>query len=155
MTAVIKQQLRRDFSLMRRTLPIHRRIAAEEKVCEIAKLFDGPILSFASKPEEINLWLLNLRLAKEKRLLLPKVQGKELLIHEVTDISTQLQKGRFGILEPIPELCRIVEINEIRCILVPGLAFDQDLQRLGWGGGYFDRFLINTKCPKIGVGFEE
>lgn len=153
--ALAKNRVRNKFSILRSTLPVFRRVAAEEKVAELAKLHFPKILSFSSNPDEINLWLLNGILAEQNRLLLPRVQGKALLIYEVTDLKSQLIKSRFKILEPDPNQCKLIDCKKIPCVLVPGLAFDKSYHRIGYGGGYFDRFLRNISCAKIGVGFFE
>ena len=55
----------------------------------------------------------------------------------------QLQPGRFGILEPVAT-CPEVSPEEVAVMLVPGLAFDQAGNRLGFGGGYYDEWLMAT-----------
>ncbi len=97
-----------------------------------------------------------------KEVLLPRVvSDTDMTIHRFTSI-TDLQKGAFGILEPMGEKVEIEELSEqVRkarergkdCIaIVPGMAFDKHGHRLGRGKGYYDRFLRGVQgMYKIGI----
>jgi len=150
-----KNLIRKKYIKLRNQITFTRRAIAEKKTLEISQLNFKNILSFASKPKEINLWNLNYKLAKEKRLLLPKTIKDSLEIYEVTDIENQLIKGKFNILEPNPEICKKIDYNNISCVLVPGIVFDKHNNRLGYGRGFYDNFLKQIKCPAIGIGFIE
>jgi len=112
------------------------------------------ILSFASMKTEVNLWPLNQKLLASNNLFLPKVSEKILKIYKVKNISS-LKKSQFGILEPDSVLCEEADLNEIDIVLVPGLAFDKENNRLGYGRGFYDRLLYKFKGEKIGICFKE
>jgi 5-formyltetrahydrofolate cyclo-ligase len=141
-------------------LSVERREKASEKAYSalITQLqyIQGPIASFANKPLEINLWPLNQKLCQENRLLLPRKEGKNLVFYKVESLD-YLQPCEFGIKQPDPYICKKANLEEIGLILVPGLCFDKNLHRIGYGKGYFDQFL--SSCPpgiiKWGVGFIE
>jgi 5-formyltetrahydrofolate cyclo-ligase len=67
---------------------------------------------------------------------------------------TRLVRHRFGILEPTADL-PIIEPAEIAIVLVPGIVFDRHGRRLGWGSGYYDRFLSTTPALRVGVTYDE
>ena len=64
-----------------------------------------------------------------------------------------MEKGSFGILEPSQN--GKIFTQKIDLMIVPGISFDKERNRLGYGKGYYDRFLACNKTFKIGVCFEE
>ncbi len=82
-------------------------------------------------------------LARGKTLVLPKVNQatKTLDIFQVKNPTTDLLPGVWGIAEPDPTKCQLISIREVDFVLVPGLAFDASGQRVGYGGGYYDKLL--------------
>lgn len=158
-----KQFLRHCLRDLRSSIPSTRREHASLRLYRdlLSRLEPYPsVLSFASKPDEIDLWTINRHLSEQNRLLLPKVVGEVLEIFAVEDIPNQLAPSPFSILEPIPDRCKKISWESIECILVPGLGFDAEKKRIGYGRGHYDRFLkvMKTIAPSvvtIGVGFEE
>jgi len=113
------------------------------------------VLSFASKDSEINLWPLNQWLAGEQRLLLPKVEGDLLHIYEVEGLA-QLKVVSWGLQEPDPTLCKKASLEEVRVVLVPSICFDDNKHRIGYGHGFYDRFLATIPGTlKWGIGLKE
>jgi 5-formyltetrahydrofolate cyclo-ligase len=76
----------------------------------------------------------------QKRVAVPVVQGSTLAAVELPDDPAQLRRGRFGILEPSGTQV-VIPPEEVDCVMVPGVAFDYRGGRLGFGKGYYDRFL--------------
>lgn len=109
------------------------------------------ILIYVSKDEEVDtkeiikeLWKLN------KNVFVPKVEGNIINFYLIKKFN-DLEIGYYGILEPISHVKYQDNINT--CIIVPGLLFDKNYNRLGYGGGYYDRFLTNKNIYKIGICF--
>lgn len=92
-------------------------------------------------------------LADGKRLALPKVNHhtNQLDLYRVDDPETQLETGLWGIREPVVERCeRLTVINEVEFALLPGVGFSRCGERLGYGGGYYDKLLARfTHRPAL------
>lgn len=100
------------------------------------------------------------RLEKERSFqwAFPRVDGERLAFVVPNDRS-RMVANKWGILEPLESAGRFVPLQEIRGLLIPGLAFDKNLNRLGRGGGFYDRALAelhahNPSAIKIGVAFD-
>lgn len=66
----------------------------------------------------------------------------------------ELAPGYYNILSPKEEYIRYVDKSQIDVIIVPGAVFDKAGYRIGYGGGYYDRFLADLKAPKVSFAFE-
>lgn len=113
----------------------------------------GTILFYASIKGEVQTkGMMKEALSLGKRIALPKVSGKKLLLHEISSLH-QLEKSSMGISEPKgrPE----ISLKEIGLIILPGLAFDRSGNRLGRGEGYYDRLLSEAdgKTSAVALAF--
>ncbi len=88
---------------------------------------------------------------KGKEIIVPKVNEDKLLLCELRSFD-ELEKGSFCVLEPGEE--RQVFPHDIDCVIVPGVAFDREGFRIGYGKGFYDRLLNEVNCPKIGLCFD-
>lgn len=73
-----------------------------------------------------------------KRLWLPRVIDGEMSFFSYTE-KTRLLKGAFGIMEP--DSCEVLEPEDSTLVIMPGAVFSKTRDRIGYGGGYYDRFL--------------
>lgn len=86
-----------------------------------------------------------------KEVAVPKVVGQDMVFYKLTDFA-QLEKGYFGI--PEPARGEIVQWEEALMIM-PGVAFDKQNHRVGYGGGFYDRFLEkHPYITRVAVAFE-
>ncbi len=90
-------------------------------------------------------------LEKGKNLLLPRIAKNDIVFHVITNIE-KLEKGVFDIMEPRDDYKKAEKID---CILVPTIAISKSGIRLGYGKGYYDRFLSTTKAVKISLTYSK
>ncbi|MCR5607539.1 MAG: 5-formyltetrahydrofolate cyclo-ligase [Lachnospiraceae bacterium] len=116
------------------------------------------ILIYVSKGNEADtFFLINKALQDGKKVAVPKVISKGIMyFYYITSIE-QLSPGSMGILEPDSDLCALldkkdVKINDI--FVCPGVAFDKEGSRLGYGGGFYDRYLRMFNNKKIAFSYE-
>ena len=105
---------------------------------------------YKSMKDEVDTSFLINKLLKEKIVLLPKVIDDK-MDFIIIDKNTKYIKSKLGILEPIGEIYG----GPIDLIIVPGVSFDKKLNRLGFGKGYYDKYLNNKNIYKIGLSFSE
>ena len=101
--------------------------------------------------------LIQRALRHHQRVICPRVRPHgQLAHHELSDVS-ELVGSAFGLVEPDSDRCPPVDPNLAEIILVPAVAFTEAGDRLGMGGGYYDRFLAEPDMqsrPRIGLAFE-
>lgn len=81
---------------------------------------------------------------------------RHMFVSEITDTGSQLHTGTWGIPEPKKDSIREVDPGNIDIIAVPGVVFDMKHNRIGYGAGYYDRFLnkVGDACLKVGLAYE-
>ena len=152
-----KDELRKELIKIRKNI-----LDKEEKstiiVNKIKKLKDynnsKVIALYKPLSNEVNINdLINYSLECGKIVLLPRVVRENIVFIKV-DNYTEYDKSNFGVIEPIYKKDNIYNGN-IDLVIVPGLGFDKDYKRIGYGKGYYDKFLKNKDTIKIGVCFHE
>ena len=112
----------------------------------------------SSKKNEVDTRTLICTCLKQgKRVAVPVViPGTKTLAHALIDGLDQLVVGPYGLAQPDPAAATwLSTAAQIDLVVVPGLAFDRRGQRIGWGGGYYDRFLAQVQTVKIGLCYDE
>ena len=106
------------------------------------------------KLKEINTnFIISVLQGRDKNIVIPKVISDDHLGHYLLTDSTKLKPNEWNILEPINGI--EVEPKKIEVVFIPLLAFDLYGNRVGYGKGYYDKFLAECgeKCLKIGLSF--
>jgi 5-formyltetrahydrofolate cyclo-ligase len=159
-----RQSLRRNLLARRDALPSQERHHLSRIVCE--RLWQLPefaraslvftYVSFRSEVETLALIRRCLAAGKQVTVPLTLTHPPELKAIRVVDVDRDLSPGYCGILEPDPERLPETDPEVIEIIILPGAVFDRQGGRLGYGGGYYDRFLA-VAAPaalRIGLAFE-
>jgi 5-formyltetrahydrofolate cyclo-ligase len=113
-------------------------------------------VNFRSEVETLD--LIKKCLQHGKQVAVPLVNGANstMIPLQISDPDMDLKPGYYGISEPDPRKAPPVEGGEIDAVIIPGSVFDVNGGRLGYGGGYYDRFLQNIapRACRIGLAFE-
>ncbi len=160
MSANLKNELRKQWLAKRKAVTPERRKQASLAIFNAVQDIlaePAPTLSYAPFNCELDVTQVNKVLAQKKRLVLSRIENDELTLFLVEDLDKQLVKGRFGVKEPDPTLCKAISPLKIGTALVPSIAFDAANHRLGYGKGFYDRFLWSYKhsIKTVGVNFSE
>ncbi|MDH6354371.1 5-formyltetrahydrofolate cyclo-ligase [Dysgonomonas sp. PH5-45] len=151
-----KQDIRSRISSEKKQLGAEKLAQLSDEVMMTLEMTDvfckaRNVLIYHSLKDEVQTLPLVERYAADKQFYLPVVVGKDLVFRRYT-AETTFSKSDLGVLEPDGE--DLTDYRQIDMIVVPGVAFDRRLNRMGRGGGYYDRFLANVKIPKVAVCFD-
>ncbi len=135
----------------------------ERKSRNIVKLLSGlpiykyskVIMGYYPLKEEVDiLGLLRKAYSQGKRICFPvlDLKKKKLSCWEVKNLKEDFSEGPYRIKEPNINKAKEIDPREIDLVLVPGLGFDYQANRLGRGKGFYDRFLKRIKAPTVKVG---
>lgn len=93
-------------------------------------------------------------LNKGKTVCVPKVKGKDMLLIKINSLNN-LIRSNYGILEPSENESNM-NIKDLDLIIMPGVAFDKFKNRIGYGGGYYDRLLCssNVNINKVVLAYD-
>ena len=125
----------------------------QDRVLEIIRPYKT-IMSYVSTPKEVSTFKVLKKVLEEgKTLVVPKVVYNEIIPVRIEDLG-ELSVGTFNVLEP--KDTSPFDITRLEVIIVPGIAFNTNLHRLGHGGGHFDKFLksLPPYVLKIGLAYD-
>lgn len=159
-----KKELRKMVQELRDNLPIEERDRMSARIAD--NLWSLPefisaqnVLFFVSFRSEVNTVPMIQRAIEDgKTVCLPCTEKatRGMVASQVLDMQEDLVMGNYDILEPRAECLRPLPPEDVDLILMPGVAFDPAGGRLGYGGGYYDRFLERCvpRCHLVALAFE-
>ena len=139
-----KVQLRKEIREKKRAMTQEEILAKSHCLCQKFLQCDAyvnakTIYGYLPYNQEVLTWeLLQKAIEDGKQVAVPKVYGEDMKFIFITDFS-QINNGYCGIPEPIAD--NPIANDETALVLMPGLAFDREGHRIGYGGGFYDRFL--------------
>lgn len=157
-----KRRLRRRVLAARDALPETERRRRSAAACARALALPElagatTVLAFAAFGSEVDTRpLCEAVLARGQRLCLPRVEAqREMVAVAVGDLDRDLTPGAWGIPEPRPGL-PVVDPGEVDVAVVPGAVFDARGSRAGYGGGFYDTYLLRLRpgVPRVALAFE-
>ncbi len=154
----MKEEIRKRVLAGRDALSSEQRTSKSREIEK--RLFSLPefktshsVLFFAAFRSEVETApMIRKTLASGKRVILPKVAGKELSLFEIKDFDKDVLPGSWNI--PEPRETAPVSLTEVDLIIVPGAAFDEQGNRLGYGAGFYDKLLVSFQGPTVAIAFE-
>lgn len=158
----IKATLREQYKTLRREMPPEIKAQRDRQIAgRVAALWQykrcRQLLTYVSTPIEVDtLEIIRRALADGKRVAVPRcVPGpRDMEFYWINGVE-ELEPGTFGVLEPRPDPKRKVTDFSNGLCLVPALCYDWRGYRLGYGKGYYDRFLAGFGGHMIGVCYSD
>jgi len=154
-----KQEIREKIFAVRKKMSNNTILAKSRFVIENLKLLEEyksakTIMCYISLDSEVNTWeFIKSKLADGKEIVVPYIDVNDVLSVSKLKSFDNLVVGKYGVLEPKNKL---LYDEKIDLMILPGLAFDVNGSRIGFGKGYFDKFLSkHTKSVKVALAFEE
>lgn len=155
----LKCELRCHYKKKRKELNINEKILRDKKICQNILSLNSyteahTILTYAPLKDEIDISpIAKDALSKGKKVAFPRCNDSEhtMTYHFIHNLS-ELKPASYGIMQPEPdsETFKILDDKKVFC-LVPGLVFDLMGYRIGFGGGYYDRFFTAFEGIKAGT----
>lgn len=154
----IRQQIRKKLLKLNNLEYDTQSAKIREKLLHEPSILEGKTIAItiSVKPEVDTIHLIEKLWQLGKHVVVPKCNAKtrEMIFYRIENF-TQLENVYMDLREPIPQLCEIVPKSQIDVCIVPGIVFDKFGYRIGYGGGYYDRFLLDYKGKTIAIAFHE
>ncbi|MBI5574619.1 MAG: 5-formyltetrahydrofolate cyclo-ligase [Elusimicrobia bacterium] len=130
------------------SIEILKKLFRMKEFCQAKK-----VMFYSSFGNEVNTEkMIKKSLELKKQVFLPKILRGKIIPVQIENLK-DLVRGRFGIPEPRNMNYELRTMNSLDVIIVPVVAFDKNCNRIGFGKGYFDRFLKTQKAIKIGIAY--
>lgn len=127
------------------------------KLLQEPSLIEGKTIAItmSNRPEVDTVAVIEALWQLGKEVCIPRCKPGHAMDFYAIDGFFQTERSKMDILEPIPDMTERVEKQQIDVIIVPGIVFDKEGYRIGFGGGYYDRFLADYTGTTIALAFDE
>lgn len=154
-----KDELRQVMVKKRDQMPAHFIYRVHDAICE--RMLAWPIFQaatcvaiYVSVRKEVDTHrLIDQALEMGKQVCVPVTQGKGVMAFQALFSLDELQPARFGLLEPAYDAAQVVVPEGLDLVMMPGIAFDKSGNRLGFGGGYYDRYLAHCDATRVALAY--
>ena len=151
----MKKEIRKEYREKRKNIKnktfkddiIFKKIILDNEINEADTL-----LIYVSTDEEIETKKIINYFLKTKKVAVPRIENNEMNFYYIKNIN-ELEKGYYNILEPITNN-KVTDFNNSVCI-TPGICYSKDFFRVGYGGGFYDKFYAKNNIFSIGVCYKE
>ncbi|MCB2197246.1 MAG: 5-formyltetrahydrofolate cyclo-ligase [Bacteroidetes bacterium] len=152
-----KKALRKTIREVKKRYSIQEKISKSETILKKIEQLDvflqsKIVMVYWSMPDEVHTHDFILKWYNKKTIILPVVKDDELELRVFTGIENMSVGKAFNIGEPTGK--PYTDIQSIDLILVPGVAFDHQNNRLGRGKAYYDKLLKSVNASKVGICFD-
>lgn len=159
-----KQSVRKEILEKRKSMSKDEAVSKSNDVTKFLLSTDAyknanTIMAYIDFRNEVNTEkLIKKAIEDGKKIVIPIsiVETRQLVLSELIDYDNELESGAYGILEPKKEFIRETDPKSVDLVLIPGVAFDRRGFRIGYGAGYYDRFLerVRPDVSKIALAFD-
>ena len=150
----MKKEIRKEILFLRDNLEdrYNKSVIIKDKIMNLDVYKNSKVIAlyYSMKSEVDTKELIKESLSLGKKVVLPRIINKNKMIFIEINDDTEYSKSPFGVMEPVGK-----EIDDIDLIICPGVAFDKSNNRLGYGRGYYDKYLSKHNIYKIGICYHE
>lgn len=154
----LRNEVRESLANMTATIYRDQSFAVAKKVLQETSIIEAKIigLTISNKPELDTVHLIESLWKLGKIVAVPKCDPKTRQMEfYAIDSFAQLETVYMHLREPIINRCEFVDASEIDVMLVPGVVFDKRGYRIGYGGGYYDRYILKYSGKLLSLIFDE
>lgn len=155
-----KSEMREKYLAIRKEIPEEQKKALDSKILDrlfasITYRHSTDVLLYASIKNEVDTWIIMDRAISDgKKVAFPCCNADNTMTYRYVTDRSQLSERTFGILEP-DESCEEYKPSNFSLLIVPALVFDKNGYRVGYGKGFYDRFLSGFSGVSIGLTYQK
>ncbi|SOC21155.1 5-formyltetrahydrofolate cyclo-ligase [Ureibacillus xyleni] len=152
----LRRKIKQQLENMSENLYQQSSLTIKDKLLKEPSIIEGDTIAITiSNNREVDTTGIIESLWKQgKRVVVPKCNSinRTMQFYKIENFN-QLEIVYMDLREPIPQITELVSAEQIDCMIVPGIVFDKSGYRIGYGGGYYDRYLEKFKGNVISLAF--